>query len=94
MQFKAWLGAAADLAAQHQHRRAEEPIQRHLVHAVQRHVEHPRQPAFQHHTARQITHQVTHRGKARQRDQRAVVGVLVGRQLFAFNPQLERFGQQ
>ena len=35
VELEAWLGASPDLAPQHQHRRAKEAIQRHLVHAVQ-----------------------------------------------------------
>ncbi|MNS57363.1 hypothetical protein D3C72_902470 [compost metagenome] len=64
------------------------------MHAVQRHVEHPRQPAFEHHAAGEVAHQVTHSRKTRQRDQRAVVGVLVLRQCLAFDAQFQRFGQQ
>ena len=94
MQLQARLGAAPDAIAEHQQQGAWYAIQGHLVHAIQRHVEHPRQPAFEHDAAGQVAHQVTDRGEARQRDQRAVIAIAVFRQRLAADLQAQRLGQQ
>ncbi|MNF57799.1 hypothetical protein D3C84_393400 [compost metagenome] len=66
------------------------------MHAVERHVEHPRQPAFEHHAAGEVAHQVADRRKTRQRDQRAVIAIAVFRQGLALTvyAQFQRLGQQ